>query len=277
MSVLQKSARRRHYLLCLPTYFDVCYSINPWMDPTRETSADRALSQWKWLHDQLIELGHTVERIEPGPGLPDMVFAANGAIVADGKALVARFRYEQRAEESPAYLEWFGARGYTEVRQSAAINEGEGDYLQVGGRILAGQGFRSEPASQAEVAEFFGAEVQGLTLVDPRFYHLDTALGVLDDTQVMYFPGAFSAQSREVLEHLHPDAVLVAEDEAELFALNAVSDGAHVLIPSRAKRLAAQLRERGYEPIGIEMNELLKAGGGAKCCVLELRGAPQPT
>jgi N-dimethylarginine dimethylaminohydrolase len=44
-----------------------------------------------------------------------------------------------------------------------------------------------------------------------------------------------------------------------------------VVLAKGATRLAAQLRERGYEPIGVDLSELLKAGGGVKCCTLEIR------
>ncbi|MFF8475460.1 dimethylargininase [Streptomyces sp. NPDC015414] len=278
MPGIPRSAQRRHYLLCAPTHFDVRYSINPWMDPGQPTSGDLAVSQWQRLHGLLVDLGHTVELIEPVPGLPDMVFAANGAIAADGRALVARFRHPERAGEAPAYLDWFRDRGYHDVRQATVANEGEGDFLTAGKLILAGQGFRSDPASHDEVRAFFGKEVLSLRLVDPRFYHLDTAIAVLDDEEVMYLPRAFAPESRELLAERYPDAITATEDEACLFALNAVSDGRHVLLPTAATRLAAQLRERGFEPIGVDTTELLKAGGGAKCCTLELHGtAPEPS
>jgi N-dimethylarginine dimethylaminohydrolase len=32
------------------------------------------------------------------------------------------------------------------------------------------------------------------------------------------------------------------------------------------------LRERGYVPVGVDLSELLKAGGSVKCCTLEIRG-----
>ena len=51
-----------------------------------------------------------------------------------------------------------------------------------------------------------------------------------------------------------------------------MSDGLHVLLPQAATGLADRLRERGYEPIGVDLSELLKAGGSVKCCTLELRG-----
>lgn len=269
-----RTARRRHYLMCRPTHFDVCYSINPWMDPTKPTATDVGLAQWKWLHDLFVDLGHRVELVEPEPGLPDMVFAANGAIAVDGKVLVAKFRHSYRVGESAAYLNWFRSHGWGEVRQATWVNEGEGDFLLAGRDILAGRGFRSESRAHEEVRDFFGRPVLGLTLVDPRFYHLDTALAILDGDEVMYYPPAFSHESREVLASRFPDAILADDADAEVFGLNAVSDGLHVVLPQQAVRLADQLTERGYEPIGVEMSELLKAGGSVKCCTLEQRGGP---
>lgn len=38
----------------------------------------------------------------------------------------------------------------------------------------------------------------------------------------------------------------------------------------RALRFARRLREHGYEPIGVDLSELL-LGGRVKCCTLELR------
>ena len=56
-----------------------------------------------------------------------------------------------------------------------------------------------------------------------------------------------------------------------MLGLNAVSDGLHVVLPAAAKGLAAQLADHGFEPIGVDTSELLKGGGGPKCCSLELR------
>ncbi|MFD1146681.1 dimethylargininase [Saccharothrix hoggarensis] len=269
----RRVARPRRYLMCRPEHFDVTYSINPWMRPEKPTDTGIAVLQWERLRNLYLGLGHQVELIDPIPGLPDMVFAANGATVVDGRVLSARFRHEQRVPEGPAYLKWFADRGYT-TRDAEFVNEGEGDYLVVGSRVLAGTGFRTDRRSHAEAAEFFGREVVPLELVDPRFYHLDTALAVLDDDEVMYYPAAFSAESREALRALYPDAVLADDHDAEVFGLNAVSDGKHVLLAQEAVGLADELVRRGFSPIGVDLSELLKSGGSAKCCTLELRGGP---
>lgn len=268
-----RTARPMRYLMCSPAHFDVCYSINPWMEPEKPTDGGLALMQWERLTNLFLGLGHQVELIQPVPGLPDMVFAANGATMVDGKVLSARFRYPQRVDEGPAYADWFRQRGY-QVLEAEHINEGEGDYLVTGSRILAGTGFRTDRLSHDEAARFFGRPVQSLTLVDPRFYHLDTALAVLDHDEIMYYPKAFSAESQAVLQELYPDAILATDADAEVFGLNAVSDGRHVLLASQASNLIDELWARGFVPIGVDLSELLKSGGSAKCCTLELRELP---
>jgi N-dimethylarginine dimethylaminohydrolase len=203
-----------------------------------------------------------------------MVFAANGGIVIDDRAMGPKFRNPQRAGEEALYLKWFQEHT-AEAVTPEFVNEGEGDFLVVGRRVLGGTGFRSDPASAGEVQEYFGLPVVQLHLVDPRFYHLDTALTVLDDDNVAYLPEAFSPGSRRVLQTLFPDAIPAGAADAEWLGLNAVSDGRHVVMPQQASTLMTALAKRGYEPVPVDLSELLKSGGGPKCCTLELRPAQQ--
>jgi N-dimethylarginine dimethylaminohydrolase len=264
----------RGYLMCPPQYFDVTYAINPWMDPETPTDTARARQQWAELRQVYLSLGHDVRTIEPVAGLPDMVFAANGATVVDGKVLGARFRYPQRAREAGAYLDWFRTHGYAGARTPGHVHEGEGDILFTGRALLAGYGFRSDQRAAGELAAFFGRPVVSLRLVNPCYYHLDTALCVLDSDTAMYYPAAFDDAGRAAIAEHFAELIEAKDEDAEVLGLNAVSDGLHVVLPVQARGLAAQLRERGFEPIGVDLSELRKGGGGPKCCTLELR--PQP-
>ena len=116
-----------------------------------------------------------------------------------------------------------------------------------------------------------GREVTSLELVDPRFYHLDTALTVLGDDDVAYFPGAFAEAAQATLREVFPDALTTDAATAEVLGMNAVSDGRHVVLSPLAHRYADLLRGRGYDPVPVDLSELLKGGGGAKCCTLEVR------
>jgi N-dimethylarginine dimethylaminohydrolase len=266
-------ATPRRFAMCPPLHFEVSYAINPWMDPGVPVDRSLALAQWQRLRDTYEGLGHEVVLVPPVPGLPDMVFAANGALVRDGRALGVRFATAERAAEADAYLAWLHAHGYADAVLPAHVNEGEGDFLVAGEVILAGTGFRTDPRAHAEVAARFGCEVVSLDLVDPRYYHLDTALCVLDDDVVAYLPEAFSAASRAVLEARFPGAIRVGEADAAVLGLNAVSDGRHVVLAAEAEGFAAQLAAAGFTPLPVDLSELRKAGGGPKCCTLELRPA----
>ncbi len=266
----ERVAVRRRYLMCEPRYFAVEYAINPWMDPSVPVDTELAVLQWRGLVEAYRRLGHNVAQIEPVEGLPDMVFAANGATVANNRVYGAKFLYAERAAEGPAYLSWFRTAGF-DAREAQFVNEGEGDLLVAGTRLLAGTGFRTDPAAHAEAGAALGLPVVTLELVDPRYYHLDTALCVLGPDEIAYFPGAFSPASQAVLRDLYPDAIIATAADAAVLGLNAVSDGYHVVLPAEAVGLATVLRARGYEPVPVELSELRKAGGGPKCCTLELR------
>ena len=246
------------------------------MDPAAPYDTALAVAQWTELKRVYEQLGHQIEEIHPLSGLPDMVFAANGATVIDGKALAVQFRDAERADEAPAYAGWLHSAGF-DVTDAKAINEGEGDILLAGNYILAGTGFRTSHASHSEVQELFGRPVISLQLVDPRFYHLDTALAVLSHgndgrpVNVAYLPEAFSAGSQAVLRQLFPNAVIATVADAEVLGLNAVSDGETVVLPMQAVALTAALEQAGYKTIGVDVSELRLAGGGPKCCTLELR------
>lgn len=270
------AAVRPSVLMCRPDHFTVSYRINPWMFPQQPTDTALAVRQWEVLYRTYLDLGFDVQLIDPIAGLPDMVYAANGGFVVDGIAYGASFTHSERQPEGPAYLEWFAHAGF-DARVPECVNEGEGDFLLVGDVILAGTGFRSATASHEEIARIFGREVVSLNLINPSFYHLDTAVAVLDSRpgaerpRIAYLPSAFDEASLEVLRERFPDAVLATEEDAAVLGLNSFSDGQNVVIASRATAFAGQLRDAGYTPIGVDLSELLRGGGGVKCCTLELR------
>jgi N-dimethylarginine dimethylaminohydrolase len=255
--------------MCPPRFFAVAYEINPWMHTDTPVDRDLAVAQWSAVRATYQRLGHVVDIVEPEPGLPDLVFTANAGLVVGRRVLLSRFRHAERAGEEQVFADWFEANGF-EVERASGWNEGEGDLLACGDVVLAGWGFRTDPAVHAEVATFAGRDVVSLELVDPRWYHLDTALAVLDGDAgtIAYHPGAFSAASRATLAERFPDAVIADERDALAFGLNACSDGRNVVLAAGAVGLAAALAARGFVPHLVDTSELQKAGGSVKCVSL---------
>jgi N-dimethylarginine dimethylaminohydrolase len=272
-----RSGQLRRFLMCPPEHFDVTYAINAWMDPSIPVDRGLAMRQWLRLRQIYLDLGHEVVTVPAVPGLPDMVFAANGGLVVDGLAVGARFATRERAPEAALYRGHLRAAGLDVVHEPEFVNEGEGDLLVAGDVILAGTGFRTDPRAHAEIARLTGWEVVPLRLVDPRYYHLDTAACVIDATTIAYLPEAFDEAGQAELARRFPDAIRVGRADAEVLGLNAVSDGRHVVLTQEAEGIADQLRERGYVPVPVDLSELRKAGGGPKCCTMELRPEPHVT
>jgi len=271
---MTRTAYPLNVLMCAPTHYTVAYTINPWMHPELPTDNSLAIAQWESLRATYDRLGINVNLIEPVQGLPDMVYAANGATVLDGIGYTASFLHPERQPEGALYADWLRGAGFTVV-EAQAVNEGEGDLLTVGSVILAGTGFRSTLESHQELRETFGREVISLTLVRPEFYHLDTCLSVLDDREgsehIAYLPSAFAPESLAILQERFPDAIIVDEEEAGVLALNLVSTGLDVVLPVGAPRFAAALEEHGFRTHSLDLSELRKGGGGIKCCTLTLR------
>ena len=257
--------------MCPPTYFDIEYEINVWMNQEDQPSEETAQQQWDKLHDiYASQLGWEVELVDPIKGLPDMVFATDCCLKINDKILLSSFRYQQRQPETGHYEQWFRDHGYTNLKQAVNLFEGGGDNMLCGNKIIAGHGFRSAPEAAREMAEFFGLEVVSLKIIDPHFYHLDTSLAVLSEDTIAYFPGAIDKQSQKRLQAAIPNLIEATLQEAKGFGLNAVSDGHTVITSSESESLLQKYRDAGFNVIGTPILEFRKSGGGVKCLTLNL-------
>jgi N-dimethylarginine dimethylaminohydrolase len=260
-------------LMCPPDYYGIEYEINPWMSRSRGAAPARAHAQWRALHDALTGLGVRVQLMQPQSGLPDLVFTANAGLVFENRFFSSRFRHGVRARETPYFEEWFASHGFqVEHLPPDVYFEGAGDALFCGPILFAGYRIRSDVGGHQYLGKILHRLVLPLELVDPRYYHLDTCFCPLAPGLAVYFPEAFDDYGRKVLQSHIERLVPVGPDEAARFACNAVVVGKSVIVNTGCNRLAGDLRRLGYQPIAVELDEFLKAGGSAKCLTLRLDG-----
>ena len=204
-----------------------------------------------------------------------MVYAANGAFSVDGNRVRRAVQAPAAGRRAAAHRAFYELLGWRFIAPNET-NEGEGDFAYLpeahGGLVLAGHGFRTELPAHAEAQEALGRPVVSLHLIDPRFYHLDVALASIDDGNVVYYPGAFSAASQKVLTQLFPDAVVADDDDALAFGLNLVSDGLNVVLNSEGPA-GRQAEGRRLHRCG-RAGEMKKGGGSVNCCSPKLRPCP---
>ena len=273
------------FLMTDAGHYDVSYAINPWMrpdawsaDPVASSARARAASDA--LRRALVAAGADVEVMPGLAGAPDLVFPANAGVVLDGAVVPARFLHPQRNVEEPAFLQRFedlvrrGVLDRIVPLPEGLVQEGAGDFVYDVTRHLAwcGYGQRSHRAGNAHVAKVFGCEAVHLELVSPRQYHLDVALTLLPDGEVLYYPPAFSASSSGAIrEKVGPDGLIAASDEdAGRFCVNAVSFGRTIVMASATPRLRDVLAERGYDVVEVDLSPFIMSGGGAYCMTLRL-------
>jgi N-dimethylarginine dimethylaminohydrolase len=282
---MMRTDAKARFLMCRPEHFGVIYAINLWMDPAgwarhHDSLVPASQQEWDGLYRTLTSLGAEIELVSPAPGLPDLVFTANAAVVLDRRVLLARFRHAERRREEPWFEIAFAAlqaRGLVDdiaALPGALILEGAGDCVWDESRNLfwVGYGPRSSRSADRIVEDVFGVRTIALELADPRFYHLDTALCPLSGGEVMYAPIAFTAAGRAAIRALVPSAqrIEIEEDDACRLAANAVCLGNTVVLSSCSERLRAMLAERGYGVIATPLPSFLKSGGSAFCLTLRL-------
>ena len=262
-----------HILMCPPEYYGIHYEINPWMRRHRQADYAMAERQWRGLHQILEQLGAVISLIEPEPGLPDLVFTANAAMIFRQRAFLSRFRHPERQGEERVDAAWFEAHEFQVERIPEEMYfEGAGDSLFCGATWFAGYRIRSDVQAHQYVARQIDARVIPLELVDPYYYHLDTCFCPLAEGLALYYPPAFDEYAQRALVEAIPKLIAVEHDEARAFACNAVVVGHSVVTNEGCPELHRLLKGHGFEPVATPLSEFVKAGGSAKCLTLRLDG-----
>jgi len=266
---------QNRYLMCEPSYFDVSYVINPWMQGNvKATSLQRAANQWQSLYGLLSESA-SIELVPPRPGLPDMPFTANAGLVFEDTFVLSRFLYPERQGEEAHFERWFYDQGFAVLKLPSSVPfEGAGDALFSRDKKLLwlGHGHRSSREAMPFLSRWLAVEVLPLKLVDERFYHLDTCFCPLEDGYLLYYPPAFDQDSQQLIaEHVQEShRIVVADEDAVNFACNAVNVGHLVVLNKASIALTERLGEAGFIVKENELSEFMKAGGSAKCLTLRL-------
>ena len=192
---------KRTVLMCRPDALHRQLPHQPWMhpeDPTDTSLAVRAVGC------ALPDLPRP--RIRGAPHRPDRRPARHG--LRRERRLRAR-RHRLRREASPTRSAsprvprtWTGSATTASTCASPPRStRARATSCSSATRILAGTGFRSASNSHEELAGIYGREVVSLQLINPSFYHLDTAIAVLDPVAVdghaniAYLPSAFDEAS----------------------------------------------------------------------------------
>lgn len=270
-------------------HFDDRAAINPFMRADVSIDRDRARSEHNCIRAALESAGITVIQVAAPEHCQDGVYTANWALVRGDRAILSRLPNARTGEEAYA-ARVLCALGKTITTVPEGVRfSGQGDALPCGRFLLAGSGYRSDPAVHSFVAGALGYEVISLRTVPERdaegapvinaasgwpdsfFYDIDLAIAVLRDDLIAWCPEAFEPESQRIIRGLPLQTIEVSLDEAVRgFACNLVSTGETVIMSDHAPRLRAAIEATGLKTVTPEISELLKGGGYIRCTTLTL-------
>ena len=261
-------------LMCPPDYYGIKYEINPWMNVEIQSDHKIATKQWNNLYKILKDdLNVDVKLVQPKEDVPDMVFTANAAVMYENKAVIAKFKFEQRQPEEKYFAQWFEQNGYEVITLPDKMAfEGAGDALYLNGILYSGYIPRSDIAAHTHISETLKIPVVSLELSSNSFYHLDTCFCPLEGGYLIYYPDAFDKYANKVIENAVPQdkRIIVNDEESSYFTCNAINIGKNVITNLTTERFSNLLKEKGFNHIQTDMSEFMKAGGACKCLTLKI-------
>jgi len=266
-----------------------------------------AQQQWARLRDVLVDLGVRVLVVPPDAVQPGLVYPANAGFLSDldaeqplaDKTFHLANLLPTRAGEKAHYRRVLEAAGFRCADIDLRFRmEGEADFFPVSGRYLLTHGrierqrftpsfswppwrriygFRTEASVEPLLRRLVAPlDVIRLELVQEAHYHGDTALCAFGARRrhLLVWPPALAPGAFERLAAALPGALISLSDEdAALYAANSFTltqpGASHLVMPGGvSERLQAQVRERGVEPVVVDVSEFLKKGGGSVKCMI---------
>jgi N-dimethylarginine dimethylaminohydrolase len=302
-----------------PEYFSVRGGANPHtrniLGLKKKVDPVRARSQWHAMARALIAHGTEVLVVEAHQHVPGLVYPANAGFLfplenaaANRKVFHLANLLPSRAPERDVYRTFIRSLGLV-TNDIHARFEGEADFFPAGrymiftyGRIERQRfvptlslppwkrvyGFRSDDRVLGELKRIVGDQpILSLELCLEAYYHGDTVLcsfGPQREFLLAYMDGLTPKSQDELRSAFVPHLVELETAEAALYAANSfqVEDAGkwYLFMPlGVSERLCQQIRERGVEPVLVDVSEFLAKGGGSiKCMILDLGpSSEQPT
>ena len=280
----------------------------------RRVDRELAIRQWGRLRDVLLELGVRIVVVPPDPEHPGLVYPANAGFLTGldaRKPFTEKTFYlanllPTRAGEKPHYRRVLESAGYRCAEIDPAYRfEGEADFFPAGeiyiltwGQIKRQRfvptlgwppwrrvyGFRTDRRVVAVLSEIVRPRpVHRFELVRETHYHGDTALCAFGPNRefLLAWRKALTPTGWNHLRSLFEDRILELEDDdAERYAANSftLTQGgrSYLVMPAGVSyELQEEIRERGVEPVLVDVSEFLKKGGGSvKCMIGDLGPVP---
>lgn len=295
-----------------PTNFFIKVGANPhtrdWLGLRKEVDSGKAMRQWRFMAETLLEYDVNIFVVPPHPELPGLVFPANAGMVLEPENALPLSKRDYvlanlsqgRSVEQEVYSLFLDGLG-VKIHALDAQFEGEADLIPWGDRFIFTYGeirehrlvpqwdfppwkwvygFRSDPAVLRELAPRIPLEkVLSIELSREAFYHGDTVFSSFGPKRefLLAYQGGIKSEGREILEN-HPDVIWLSDVDGRHFVANSfqvIHKGQCILFMPQGVSLDLQhkMEDRGVKTVLLDVSEFFEKGGGSVKCMMGDLGA----
>jgi N-dimethylarginine dimethylaminohydrolase len=277
MGVTGETETLAELLLASPTYLEpvpCCSATRASLRDGFAVSVEEAGRQHKRLQNLLERHGVRCRMLPPQPGLPDLCFTRDAAVMTWG-LLGLNPAMPHRAREVDHVLRFARAAGIPVI---GAIGRGtaEGGDICVArpGLVFIGcSGERTDETGAESVAEIFRAAGWEAIVYrfDPHFLHLDTQFCMVRKNLALACTDVLSGAFLASLDRLGIDTIPVTYKEAARLGCNILALGRDRVISSADNsRVNALLTQRGLAVETVDISQFTHCGGGIHCLTMPL-------
>jgi dimethylargininase len=226
---------------------------------------EKALEQHEAYCAALERCGLKLTRLEADQAHPDSTFVEDVAVLTRDAAVLTRPGAKTRAGEVEAIREPLKKFFETIHEITAPGTLDGGDICEAGNHFFIGISRRTNESGAQQLATFLAQSGYSSSLVDVRamtsILHLKSGIACIEKRQLVVME-----EMAERPEFRGYDLIRVAPDET--YAANCVPVNEYVLIPAGFPKLAAELTQRGFQLLPLDVSEFRKMDGGLSCLSL---------
>jgi N-dimethylarginine dimethylaminohydrolase len=258
-------------LLCQPQHMSIREIINETQRHYAEDNIDQdlAVKQHKAFVQALRDQGVDVMLLPHVERFPEQVFTRDIGFTIGQQLFVSHMSNGIRQGEDHVLIKWLKEHKYSFHNLQQDSIEG-GDVIIDQNTVFVGVSGRTCQNAIQTLKELLPAYNVVPLVIERSYLHLDCVFNVLSPTEALVFSPALH---EEDLYQLSSRYELIEVTESEQFKM-----GANVLSVGHKKvfslpvnqKVNAQLRQRGYDVIEIDISEIIKSGGSFRCCTLPL-------
>jgi dimethylargininase len=224
----------------------------------------RARKQWESYVALLRDIGWVIREVSPLDACADSVFIEDTVVVYRDVAVITRPGSDARKPEvlevEPVVL-GIGLNIHHIVAPGTLDG---GDVLKVGDTIYVGRGGRTNQQGIDQftaIVEPLGAQV--IAVPTTKALHLKSAITALPDGTIIGWEPVVDDVS------IFPSFLAMPEEQG---AHVVIVDDKRLIMSANAPRSAEILRQRGYEPLLVDIGEFEKLEGCVTCLSVRVRG-----